>query len=74
MHLSRAFQIMITNRDRTGNSKLAYASTEAKARDIQVDATKASQYFALLQAPLALLASSVGERADVHSVAILGYN
>jgi hypothetical protein len=35
---------------------------------------RASAYLAMLQAPMAGMASNVADRADISAVAILGYN
>ncbi|TKC87931.1 hypothetical protein FAZ69_16870 [Trinickia terrae] len=48
---------------------LGKPSTAAPASD-----DRPSPYATLLQAPMSSLASNVSERADVSSIAILGYN
>jgi hypothetical protein len=52
-----------------------YLANRAKISNARVGfVQRASLYSALLQAPMSLLVSNVADRADVSSIAILGYN
>ncbi|CAE6790039.1 hypothetical protein R69749_07121 [Paraburkholderia domus] len=53
---------------------LSDAAMEFNAHLERNKADQKSQYAALLQAPMSSLVSSVSDRADVSSAAILGYN
>ncbi|AXL53980.1 hypothetical protein DSC91_007683 (plasmid) [Paraburkholderia caffeinilytica] len=52
-----------------------YLATRSAEAVVRVSADKkASLYAVMLQAPMNALASNISDRADVSSVAILGYN
>lgn len=65
---------MLSHQANVARFKLPDAATEFKALREQHNASQKSQYAALLQAPMSSLVSSVSDRADVYSAAILGYN
>jgi len=61
--------------DQWVNADNPYLANRAKTSNARVGIVqRASLYSALLQAPMSLLVSNVADRADVSSIAILGYN